>query len=110
MRKRASRIGNPKRVNYLSGDIREIPLVYHGEFIPGPTTRSGPSELPDLTEGEHKILETLRTAKVPLTAKEVAKNAHLHPDRVRQYLRPRSPLRATGLVDHSKRGYIACRV
>ena len=60
-----------------------------------------------LRPGETYILEVLRQTQKPLLAKEIAKKAGLNVETVKQYLRPRSPLRGNGLVAKTPEGYLA---
>jgi len=63
---------------------------------------------PRLRPGERDILEALRQARKPLIAREIAKKAGLDVETVKRYLRPKSPLRANGLIDHvPASGYVA---
>jgi hypothetical protein len=64
---------------------------------------------PDLTEAEQEILAVLRKSPEPLFAKHIATEAQCHIETVKKYLRPGFPLRAHGLVEHTKLGYRAAR-
>jgi DNA-binding CsgD family transcriptional regulator len=62
---------------------------------------------PDLTAGEENILATLRASAEPLYAREIASKAGLDVETVKQYLRHKRPLRDSGLIVKTRRGYAA---